>query len=124
MLRKRFLATALLLIPVFAGAQTLEYTETDPIFETGARVGAGASVNLIPKTLELSVNEQLRVTDNFSRFQRSYTTVGLDAKILPWLKAGVSYSLIANNSVSSGWSLRHRGAVSLTETVSNGIIQL
>lgn len=116
MWNKKVFAAALLLLPVLSVAQEKNYVETDPTFTTGARVAVGAEVNLIPRTLDLSVSEQLRLGDNFSRFQRSYTTVGLDCKLLPWLKAGLSYSFIENNSTSKGWGMRHRGAFALTES--------
>jgi len=116
MLRKSLIALAALALPVLASAQTLDYTESDATFETGARFGVGADISLIPKTLGISVEEELRVVDNFSRLGRSYTTLGIDYKLLPWLKAGASYSLIANNSSSNGWGLRHRVAFDLTES--------
>lgn len=114
MLRKLLTAIAVTALPVLAGAQALDYTESDYSFETGARVGVGADISIIPKTLSVSVGEQLRVVDNFSRLGRSYTSVEVDYKLLPWLKAGAGYSLIANNSASKGWSMRHRVAFDLT----------
>lgn len=118
MLNNRILAifAAIALAGPAALAQTLDYTESDFAFETGARAALAADVSLIPKTLTFSIGEELRLEDNFSQLGRSYTTLGVDYKLLPWLKAGVSYSLIANNSSSKGWSIRNRGAFALTES--------
>ena len=116
MSRRLLSALSALALPVLAMAQTLDYTESDFAFETGARAGVTADISLIPKTLGLSVGEELRMVDNFSRLGRSYTTLGIDYKLLPWLKAGAGYSLIANNSASKGWSIRNRYSFSLTES--------
>ncbi len=118
------IASAGLLFPTALSGQTLEYTQTDPTFEAGARVAAGIEKSVIPKTLTFSLDEQLRVNGNFSHFQRSYTTLGADYRLLPWLKTGLSYSLIVNNSSSNGWGLRHRGAFSLTETARSGRLKI
>lgn len=124
MWHKKIITVFAVLIPLSVYGQTLDYTETTPTFETGARFALGLEKDIIPKTLTLSLDEQLRVNDNFSHFQRSYTSAGLDYKIAPWLKAGLSYSLIANNSTSNGWGLRHRGAFALTETVKSGRLKV
>lgn len=118
MSNKISLLLACLLLPFPAMAQQLlDYTETDPTYEAGARLGLGVEKSLIPKTMTVFAEEQIRFNDNFSHFQRSYTTVGLDYRILPWLKAGVSGSYILNNSTDKGWTNRFRGAFWLTESV-------
>ena len=118
MSNKVSLLLACLLLPFPAMAQQLlDYTETDPTYEAGARLGLGVEKSFIPKTMTVFAEEQIRFNDNFSHFQRSYTTVGLDYRILPWLKAGVSGSYILNNSTDKGWTNRFRGAFWLTESV-------
>lgn len=117
---RRIVAAATIFFPLAALGQTLDYVEEDPTFETGARVAVGLEKDIIPKTLAIFAEEELRVDDNFSHLQKSYTDLGIEYKVAPWLKAAVSYTLIANNSVSKGWYLRHRGAFTLTETIKSG----
>lgn len=109
----------LMLLPVLAGAQTreLDYTRVKPTCETGIRLEAGMEIDLVPKKLDLSINEEIRVNENFSHFHKSYTSLGIGYRILPWLKTGVEYSFIMNNSTSDGWGIRHRGSFYLTERV-------
>ena len=117
---RRIVATAAIFFPLAALGQTLDYVEEDPTLETGARVAVGLEKDIIPKTLAIFAEEELRVDDNFSHLQKSYTDLGIEYKVAPWLKAAVSYTLIANNSVSKGWYMRHRGAFTLTETIKSG----
>lgn len=110
------------MLPLLAGAQGKEhvYTSTDPIFETGARLDASLDINIIPKKLGMKINEEVRFDENFRHFQRSYTSIGIDGRILRWMKAGVNYSFIANNSASKVWEIRHRGTFHLTESIEAG----
>ena len=121
-MKHSIISTALLLLPLVVGAQTkeLEYTWVEPTFETGARFDANLEVPLIPGTLQLNFQEEIRISDNFGRLHKSYTSASLDYKALPWLKIGAEYSFILNNSVSKGWGVRHRESVYLTEAVKAG----
>lgn len=107
---------------MLAGAQTkeLDYTEVDPVFETGARFDANLEIALIPRRLKLNFGEEIRLNENFGHLQKSYTSAGADVTILPWLKTGADYSFILNNSSTKGWIVRHRGSVSLVQSVDFG----
>lgn len=119
MKRKLILISALIL-PFVMAAQTkeLDYTYLEPEFETGARFDANLQIDLIPKSLVLTLQEEMRVNENFSHLQRSYTSADLEYKVLPWLKAGVSYSFILNNKTQ--WDIRHRGTFYLSEGLRAG----
>lgn len=121
-MKHNLITIALLLLTTLAGAQTkeLEYTRLTPTFQTGARFDANLEVSLIPKTLKMTFQEEIRVNENFSHLQRSYTSADLEYKILPWLKMGAEYSFILNNSDEKRWSIRHRGSFYLTESLKTG----
>lgn len=108
--------------PLHAAAQTreLDYTYLVPTVETGARLDANLQVCLVPKTLWLNFQEEIRFNDNFRHFHKSYTSAGIEYKTLPWLKMGAEYSFILNNSTSKGWGMRHRGSFFLTESIAAG----
>ena len=113
--RKALLVLLSGLVSIASFAQKeLEYTDGDVKTETGARLGAAVEYSLIPRTLDLTLEERIYIDDDFSHLKRSYTTLGVDYKLLPWLKAGLGYSFIANNS--SSWEIRHRVAFYLTES--------
>lgn len=107
---------------MIAGAQAKEhdYTYLNPTFETGIRLDGGMEVNLVPKKLKMNLNEEIRMDENFGRIQKTYSTLGIDYRILPWLRAGAAYSFIMDNSHSNGWGIRHRGSLYLTERVELG----
>ncbi|MCM1176824.1 MAG: DUF2490 domain-containing protein [Clostridium sp.] len=117
---RKILISLAILLPSAAIAQQLNYTETDPEFETGGHFTVGIDKSLAHKKLVLSLEEEMRLNDNFCHVNRFYTTVGAEYKVFPWLKAGLSYALVANNSETKGWGLRHRGSVALTESVKLG----
>lgn len=121
-MKHNLITIALLLLTTLAGAQTkeLEYTGLKPTFQTGARFDANLEVSLIPKTLKMTFQEEIRVNENFSHLQRSYTSADLEYKILPWLKIGAAYSFILNNSDEKRWNIRHRGSLYLTESLEAG----
>lgn len=119
-MKRKMIFTAILLIPLAVAAQNkdLDYTQLEPVFETGARFDANLQVSIIPKSLVLNFQEELRFDENFSRLHRSYTSAGIEYKILPWLKVGAEYSFILNNSAK--WEIRHRGSFFLTESIRAG----
>ena len=112
----------LMFLPLAGKAQNkeLDYTLTEPTIQTGARFDANLEITLIPKTLHLNLQEEVRVNDNFRHMQKSYTSASIEYKALSWLKIGAEYSFILNNSYSDGWEARHRGSFSLTESLRAG----
>lgn len=111
------LAAACIIPAAVASAQTLEYTETTPTFETGGRFTGGVDIRLVPKVLSMSVSEELRLESNFTNLRRSYTTVGIAYKPLDWLKTGLDVSYMAHHSASNGWGSRFRGTFYVTESL-------
>ena len=113
---RKILLTLALLLPAVAFAQT----EVDDGLSFGARAKVEADAKLAPG-LHLTGHEEMRYYFDAEDILRLYTGVGIEYKVLPWLKAGVEYELINRyKGVTSGkevdydWSLRHRGNFSLT----------
>ena len=104
---------ASLALPLVAGAQTLNYVQADNESDYGVRISAGVDWKIIPKKLHLEWNEEVRTEDGFD-FSKLYSSLGLDYRITPWLKAGAEYSFINSHSEKKGWRNRHRGRFSLT----------
>lgn len=98
----------------------LQYGQDDVTFDTGARISGGVSWSIIPKRFSVSLDEELRIKDNFSNFNKSYTSAAAEYRILPFLKTEASYSFIMTKNSSGVWRNRHRGALSLTGTWSPG----
>lgn len=113
---KKILLTLALLLPAAAFAQT----EVDDGLSFGARAKVEADAKLAPG-LHLTGHEEMRYYFDAEDILRLYTGVGIEYKVLPWLKAGAEYELINRyKGVTSGkevdydWSIRHRGNFSLT----------
>lgn len=81
--------------------------ELDP--ETGGRLSLKLNKKL-SKGLHLTLEEEVRMDNNFSSLNRFHTTLGLTYKVLPDLKVGISYALINPYSASDAAfkSSRHR----------------
>ena len=114
-MRKILLILALLL-PAAAFAQT----EVDDGLSFGARAKVEADAKLAPG-LHLNAHEELRYYFDAEDILRLYTGVGVEYKVLPWLKAGAEYELInrykaetSGKEIDYDWSVRHRGNFSLT----------
>lgn len=108
---------SLLCLPLAAVAQTDE--ALDPEF--GGRIALGVDKKIV-KGLHITLEEELRLDDNFSALNRMQTTVGIRYKILPFLKVGLGYALINkyDDSLSSFKSPRHRVFVDVTGTYRAG----
>lgn len=85
--------------------------------------GGNISVELskkLNKKIDVSLEEEVRLTQNMSHFDRSATTVGADFKLIKkYLKAGVAYSALVYNETSY-YLLDHRAIASLTGTANAG----
>ena len=92
-------------MPLGAAAQT--DMEQEP--EVGARLAVSLDKK-IAKGLHLSLEEELRFDNNLSAFDRFHTTLAINYKLLPYLKAGFGYALINGYSSNSSAfkSARHR----------------
>lgn len=114
---KRILWTLFLLLPVSLSAQ-----ETfDDGLAYGARTSVEADAKLAPG-LHLSAHEEVRYYFNTEDIIRFHTGIGLEYKVLPFLKAGAEYEFINrckydSGEEANGWSVRHRGNFFVTGTL-------
>lgn len=85
--------------------------------------GGNISVELskkISKRVDISLEEEIRLTQNWSNFDRSATSVGADFKLIKkYLKGGIAYSALVYNETDY-CLLDHRAIASLTGTVNAG----
>ena len=117
---RKILLTLALLLPAAAFAQTT--------YDDGLTFGARATVEAdakLAKGLHLSAHEQFRYYGGSEDIMRFYTGIGLEYKVLPFLKVGAEYELINrckyDESVKANtWSIRHRGNFFLTGTLKTG----
>lgn len=120
--RPTLLLLALLaVLPLAATAQT--DVNLDP--EYGGRLSVGFDKKIV-KGLHLSVEEEIRIDNNFTSFNRFHTTAALHYKVLPYLKVGIGYALInpysSNNNAFK--DARHRLMFDATGTLKFGLWQL
>ena len=92
----------------------LTYVSDNGGLDMGAQLSAGLDWSIIPKRLSISLDEEIRLKDNFSNPGKAYSNVSLSLKLFPWLKAGAYYSFIMAKNSAGEWRARHRGAASLT----------
>lgn len=117
----------LLLLALLAALPLTATAQTDVTLspEYGGRVSVGFDKK-IAKGLHLSVEEEIRVDNNFTSFNRFHTTAALHYKVLPYLKVGIGYALInpysSNNNAFK--NARHRLMVDATGTMKFGLWQL
>lgn len=85
--------------------------------------GGNVSVELskkLSKKVDISLEEEVRLTQNMSHFDRSATTLGADFKLIKkYLKAGVAYSALVYNETNYRL-LNHRAIASLTGSANAG----
>lgn len=113
---KKILITLLALVPFGALAQTT--------YDEGTSFGARATVEAdakVSNNLHILAHEEARYYSNGEDIMRLYTGVGLEYKVLPFLKVGAEYELINRykydeDLLSNTWSVRHRGNFFLTGT--------
>lgn len=106
---------SLLCLPLAAVAQTDE--TLDPEF--GGRIALGVDKKIV-KGLHVSLEEELRMDDNFGSLNRLQTTVGLSYKIIKDLKVGIGYAMINPYSDSTFGNMRHRLMVDASYTLRFG----
>lgn len=115
------LATLLLCLPSATGQ--VEDVSLDP--EAGGRLTVGLDKK-ITRGLHLTLEQEARMDNNFGAFDRLQTNVGLRYKLLPWLKVGAGYALIApySSKNSAFKDVRHRVMLDATATAHFGLWQL
>ena len=115
-MKKAFLILALLL-PAAAFAQTT----VDDGLSFGARATVEADAKLAPG-LHLTAHEEARYYFDAEDILRLYTGLGLEYKVLSFLKVGAEYELINRYKFDADenayeWGIRHRGNFFLTGTL-------
>ena len=117
---RKILLTLAVLLPSAAFAQTT--------YDDGLSFGARATVEAdakLAKGLHLSAHEQLRYYADSEDILRFHSGIGLEYKVLPFLKVGAEYELInryknetdKDGKIYQEWSNRHRGNFFLTGTL-------
>ena len=113
---KKILIPLLALVPFCASAQTT--------YDEGTSFGARATVEADAKVangLHILAHEEARYYSDSEDIMRFYTGIGLEYKVLPFLKVGAEYELINRykydeDLLANAWSVRHRGNFFLTGT--------
>lgn len=84
-------------------------TDVDLDPEVGGRLSVSVDKKLA-RGLHISLEEEIRMDNNFGSFDRFHTTLGLSYKVNDYLKLGVGYAMINPYSSSDGAfkSSRHR----------------
>ena len=113
---RRILLTLALLLPASVFAQ--ETIEDGLSFGVRTKVEADAK---LARGLHLSAHEEARFYFNTEDVMRFYTGIGLEYKVLSFLKVGAEYEYIHRQKFDSEekvyeWSPRHRGNFFLTGT--------
>lgn len=113
---KKILLSILFLVPLCALAQTT-YNEGTSF---GVRATVEADAKLSPG-LHLTAHEETRYYSGGDDIVRFYTGLGLEYKVLPFMKVGAEYELINRyqhdkDLLTNVWSIRHRGNFFLTGT--------
>lgn len=100
-------------------------TDVDLDPEFGGRLSLQLDKKLV-KGLHVTLEEELRMDDNFGSFNRLQTTLAVSYKVLPYLKLGAGYALINGYDADSSAfkSARHRFFFDITGTYRFGDWQL
>lgn len=113
----------ILLAAIAVILSTAAYAQTDVSLdpEFGGRLSIGIDKK-IKKGLHVTLEEEIRMKDNFGSLGRLQTTIGVKYKVLPYLRLGVGYIMInPYDSDSSQFSdIRHRFFFDATGTLRFG----
>lgn len=108
-MKKRVLTIALIFFAGFGLPSLKAQTDVDLDPEFGGRLSVSVDKKLA-RGLHVSLEEEIRMDNNFSSFDRFHTTLGLSYKVNDYLKLGVGYAMINpySSSNSAFKSSRHR----------------
>ena len=103
----------------FQGLKAQTDVELDPEF--GGRLSVSVDKKLA-RGLHVSLEEEIRMDNNFGSFDRFHTTLGLSYKVSDYLKLGVGYAMINpySSSNSAFKSSHHRLMVDATGSLRFG----
>lgn len=108
-MKKSVLTIALIVFAGFGFPSLKAQTDVDLDPEFGGRLSVSIDKKLA-RGLHVSLEEEIRMDNNFSSFDRFHTTLGLSYKVNDYLKLGVGYAMINpySSSNSAFKSSRHR----------------
>lgn len=108
-MKKTVLTIALIVFAGFGLPSLKAQTDVDLDPEFGGRLSVSVDKKLA-RGLHVSLEEEIRMDNNFSSFDRFHTTLALSYKVNDYLKLGVGYAMINpySSSNSAFKSSRHR----------------
>lgn len=108
-MKKTVLTIALIVFAGFGFPSLKAQTDVDLDPEFGGRLSVSVDKKLA-RGLHVSLEEEIRMDNNFSSFDRFHTTLALSYKVNDYLKLGVGYAMINpySSSNSAFKSCRHR----------------
>lgn len=108
-MKTRFLVIFAIVFSAFGFPSVKAQTDVDLDPEVGGRLSVSVDKKLA-RGLHISLEEEIRMDNNFGSFDRFHTTLGLSYKVNDYLKLGVGYAMINPYSSSDGAfkSSRHR----------------
>lgn len=108
-MKTRTLVIFAIVLSVFGFPSVKAQTDVDLDPEVGGRLSVSIDKKLA-RGLHISLEEEIRMDNNFGSFDRFHTTLGLSYKVNDYLKLGVGYAMINPYSSSDGAfkSSRHR----------------
>ncbi|MBP5710818.1 MAG: DUF2490 domain-containing protein [Bacteroidales bacterium] len=113
-------ANLIAIFPFLKNNTLLAQTEENLKPEFGMELSAGFDKKII-KGLHLTVEEEMRLDNNFKSFDRLQTTVGLSYKVHKNIKLGLAYRMINPYKTSSkSFKFQHRLMFDVTGTLHLG----
>ena len=108
-MKTRILVIFAIVFSAFGFPSVKAQTDVDLDPEVGGRLSVSVDKKLA-RGLHISLEEEIRMDNNFGSFDRFHTTLGLSYKVNDYLKLGVGYAMINPYSSSNGAfkSSRHR----------------
>ena len=108
-MKTRILVIFAIVLSAFGFPSLKAQTDVDLDPEVGGRLSVSVDKKLA-RGLHISLEEEIRMDNNFGSFDRFHTTLGLSYKVNDYLKLGVGYAMINPYSSSDGAfkSSRHR----------------
>ena len=108
-MKTRILVIFAIVLSAFGFPSLKAQTDVDLDPEFGGRLSVSIDKKLA-RGLHISLEEEIRMDNNFGSFDRFHTTLGLNYKVNDYLKLGVGYAMINPYSSSDGAfkSSRHR----------------
>lgn len=108
-MKTRILVIFAIVLSAFGFPSVKAQTDVDLDPEVGGRLSVSVDKKLA-RGLHISLEEEIRMDNNFGSFDRFHTTLGLSYKVNDYLKLGFGYAMINPYSSSDGAfkSSRHR----------------